>query len=56
MIGGNRVRFQRSVLTLRADDEWRTKMSLSKKAIAAGLTLPLLAAYGYLRPARFGPR
>jgi hypothetical protein len=53
-LGGNRVRFNRGSINLRADDEWRSKMSFSQKLIVGALTLPLLVAYGYVRvPPKF---
>jgi len=47
-LGGNRVRFERGRINLRADNEWRSKMTFSQKLIVGALTFPLLVAYGYI--------
>jgi len=54
-LGGNRVRFKRGPITLNADEEWKSKMPRSQRLIVGALTLPLLAAYGYVSP-RARPR
>ncbi len=53
-LGGNPVRFSGGTTYLRIDEEWRTAMSRQDRARVGALTLPLLAAYGYL--GRRGPR
>jgi len=47
-LGGNPVRFTGQALELKLDDEWRTAMVRRDRLRVVGLTLPLLAAYGYL--------
>jgi Sulfotransferase family len=48
-VAGNPVRFHTGVLTLRRDDAWRRELPLAQRMAVTGLTLPLLARYGYLR-------
>ena len=50
-IGGNPVRFGTDALELRRDEGWRTDLDPKQRVIVTSLTLPLLAAYGYLRDA-----
>jgi hypothetical protein len=47
-LGGNRVRFTRGMIDVRADTKWRAEMPLVQKIIVTCLTSPLLVAYGYL--------
>jgi hypothetical protein len=47
-VAGNPVRFHTGVLTLRRDDAWRRELPRGQRLAVAGLTLPLLARYGYL--------
>ena len=49
-LGGNRVRFKRGLIPLRADNEWQAVMPKSERVIVGCLTLPFLIKYGYLRP------
>lgn len=46
---GNPARFRRGRTTIRLDEEWRSQLSLASRRIVTAITLPLLAAYGYLR-------
>jgi hypothetical protein len=47
-IHGNPVRFQTGKsMTLRVDDEWKTRLGLKDKLVTTALTLPLLVKYGY---------
>ena len=46
-LGGNRVRFERGTVRLRADEEWRGKMGRRDRLVVGLLTLPLLLRYGY---------
>lgn len=48
-LGGNPIRFSGAPLELRIDEEWRTAMSRQDRLRVGALTLPLLAAYGYLK-------
>ncbi len=48
-LGGNPVRFNGVPTGLKVDEEWRTAMSRRDQLRVGALTLPLLAAYGYLR-------
>ena len=47
-VGGNRIRFERGLVSLRGDEEWRVLMSRRQRVIVACLTLPFLMRYGYL--------
>ena len=47
-LGGNRVRFERGPIRLRADEEWRRAMAGSERKVVSALTFPLLVAYGYV--------
>ena len=51
-IGGNPVRFEGSSIELSLDEAWRQKLRPWNRALVTGVTLPLLAVYGYLRPRR----
>ena len=46
-IGGNPVRFQVGPIALRADDEWRGRLTSTQKLVVSALTAPLLLRYGY---------
>lgn len=55
-IGGNPVRLGASELDLAIDDAWRERLRRSDRLVVTATTLPLLAAYGYLRrDSRRGP-
>ncbi len=47
-IGGNRVRFARGVVPVRADNEWKQAMPRWQQALVGVITLPLLVTYGYV--------
>jgi hypothetical protein len=47
-IGGNPVRFAGSSLELKLDETWRRDLGRGYRAVVTSVTLPLLAAYGYL--------
>ena len=44
---GNPVRFDRSPIFLRADDEWKAAMPSRRKAAVTALSLPMLPRYSY---------
>ncbi len=46
-ISGNPMRFEHGRVALRVDDEWRTSMSLPRRALISAVTWPLLRHYGY---------
>jgi hypothetical protein len=46
-VDGNPVRFSTGVTRLRADEEWRTKLSPADRALVTLATLPGLLRYGY---------
>jgi Sulfotransferase domain len=48
---GNPMRFTTGKVVIRSDDRWKTAMPARQRRMVAGLTLPLLARYGYLRRA-----
>lgn len=48
-VAGNPMRFTVGETTLRRDDAWRTRLPRGQRRLTTLLTLPLLAAYGYLR-------
>lgn len=48
-VAGNPMRFRTGRIALRADEAWRTALGARQRYVATGLTLPLLARYGYLR-------
>ena len=47
-VSGNPMRFQRGEIELRLDAAWVDRMPAGRRRLVAALTLPLLAAYGYL--------
>jgi hypothetical protein len=51
-VAGNPMRFQTGVVQVRRDDEWQRRMPAGRRRMVTALTWPLLARYGYLRPAR----
>ena len=46
-VAGNRVRFHRGELTVRADEEWRTRLDPRNRRLVTLITWPLLQLYGY---------
>ena len=46
-VAGNEVRLASGPITLKPDDEWRTKLSLFDRTLVTALTWPLLQKYGY---------
>jgi len=46
-IAGNPMRFDRGLVSLRVDDEWRTSMSSWRRLMISAATWPLLKHYGY---------
>jgi hypothetical protein len=46
-VAGNPARFSGNQVQLRPDEEWKSSMTARDRRIVEGLTLPLLAAYGY---------
>ena len=46
-VGGNPSRFGTGRITLKADNEWTTRLPRFDKAVVTALTLPLLFRYGY---------
>ena len=52
-VAGHWTRFNRGATDLRLSTEWRAKQRPAQRRLVTGLTLPLLARYGYpVRPAR----
>jgi hypothetical protein len=47
-VAGNPVRFRTGPMTLRRDDDWRSKLPRRTQRLVSALTLPLLAGYGYI--------
>jgi hypothetical protein len=47
---GNPMRFEQGILTVKPDEEWRTRMAARDRRLVTLGTLPLLLAYGYVRP------
>lgn len=47
-VAGNPLRFRTGRVELRADEAWRTELGGLRRRLVTGLTLPLLARYGYL--------
>lgn len=45
---GNPARFKRGVITVRSDERWRSELPQRTQRLVAGVTMPLMAAYGYL--------
>jgi hypothetical protein len=48
-VAGNPMRFTVGRIGLRRDDAWRSELPRDQRRLTTVLTLPLLAAYGYLR-------
>ena len=48
---GNPMRFTTGRIPIRLDEKWRTGMPAGQRRVVTALTLPLLAHYGYARPA-----
>ena len=46
-VDGNPMRFATGPLTIRVDEEWRSRMGGRDRAIVSTLTAPLLHHYGY---------
>jgi hypothetical protein len=46
-LSGNPMRFQQGRVVLRADEEWRSRMSRPRQAAISAATWPLLMRYGY---------
>jgi Sulfotransferase family len=53
-VSGNPSRFEKGPIRVRADNEWRQKMSKLDELTVSLLTLPLLRRYGYELRARSG--
>jgi hypothetical protein len=51
-VAGNPLRFRNGWLDLRLDDEWTRDMARRDQRVVTGLTLPALAAFGYLGAGR----
>jgi hypothetical protein len=47
-VAGNPLRFRTGRIELRADDAWKSELGALRRYLVAGMTLPLLARYGYL--------
>jgi hypothetical protein len=47
-VDGNPMRFDRGPVTLRLDDEWRSRLGQRDRLLVSLLTSPVLARYGYL--------
>lgn len=47
-VAGNPMRFRTGQVELRSDDAWRSELGARRRYVVTGLTLPLLARYGYL--------
>lgn len=47
LVDGNPVRFAKGAVSLRTDEEWRTKLAPGHRRAVTALTLPFLAGYGY---------
>jgi hypothetical protein len=50
-VSGNPMRFRTGRIPVRIDDEWRRALPPSERAKVTAIALPLLAPYGYLKPA-----
>lgn len=46
---GNPSRFESGIITIRADEEWRTEMATTKRMAVTALTLPWLWSHGYAK-------
>ena len=53
-VSGNPIRFDREVMAVRPDMEWRERMDTRTRRTVALLTLPLLVRYGYVPERRQG--
>jgi hypothetical protein len=53
-VSGNPIRFDREVMAVRPDMEWRERMDTRTRRTVALLTLPLLVRYGYVPDRRQG--
>lgn len=49
LVGGNPRRFERGVVEIRPDDEWRGRADSRRSRVVTGLVSPLLRRYGYSR-------
>jgi hypothetical protein len=47
-VSGNPMRFATGKVPISPDERWRTSMPRAERRVVTALTLPLLAAYGYL--------
>lgn len=47
-VAGNPMRFRSGLIELRADEAWKAELATRQRRLVTGLTLPLLARYGYL--------
>ncbi|WP_281966194.1 sulfotransferase [Serinicoccus marinus] len=45
---GNPARFRHGFIQVRTDERWRSKLPQTTQRLVVGISLPLLAAYGYL--------
>jgi hypothetical protein len=43
------MRFTTGQVPIKTDNHWRTALPAADRRLVTGLTLPLLAGYGYLR-------
>jgi hypothetical protein len=50
LAAGSRGRLQSGPTSLRADDEWRTKLPRAHRRMVSAMTWPLLRKYGYVGP------
>jgi hypothetical protein len=51
MVGGNALRFEEQVVTLKPDTEWMGRVPPARSALIVAVTLPLFVRYGYrMRP------
>lgn len=50
IVAGNPSRFTTGSVTIRADEEWRRRMSRRDRALVELMTMPLMLRYGYGRP------
>ena len=50
IVAGNPSRFTTGAVTIRADEEWRRRMSRRDRALVDLMTMPLMLRYGYARP------
>ncbi len=50
-VSGNPMRFTTGQVPITTDNRWRTALPAADRRLVTGLTLPLLAGYGYLRGA-----